>query len=99
MNISYNIDIRRELAKNPFCRVARISHGDGINLRTVTTTVYPSLYFTNEDRARQDAERLNVECVRIVLAHEMNGEISFSFMGWGLFDDDKLLETSDLVWV
>lgn len=101
IQISWNIDIRRELRRNPFCRIARISTGDGVNLRTVTTTVYPSYYFKDESVARETAEKHGVECVRIVLASEWNGEISHTFMGWGLFDpeEDLLLGTGDFEWV
>ena len=101
IQISWNIDIDRELRRNPFCRIARISQGDGINLRTVTTTVFPSYHFTDESVARETAEKHDVECVRIIMAQEWNGEISFKFIGWGLFDaeEDLLLETIDFEWV
>lgn len=101
IQISWNIDIDRELRRNPFCRIARISQGDGINLRTVTTTVFPSFTIKDETVARETAEKHDVECVRIVFASEWNGEISYTFMGWGLFDSDEdvLLGTEDFNFV
>ena len=94
MNIplSYNIDISRELTRNPFCKVARVSNGDGVNFRTVTTTIYPPFFTTDENEARKIADEHGVECVRIVFASEWNGEISFKFMGYGFLSDDVLLD-------
>jgi len=99
--VSHNIDIRRELAMNPFCRIARVSDDDGVNLRTVTITFSPSIIISDEKTAREDADRHKVECVRIIVASEWNRKISSKFVGYGLFDkeEDALLGTKDFRWV
>ena len=92
IQISYNIDIERELKRNPNCKVARVSIGNDVGLRAVTTTIYPPFFITDENEARKIAEEHGFECVRIIFASEWNGEITFKFIGYGFLSDDVLLD-------
>ena len=69
-------------------------------MKTIKTTKFPSLYYTNEKSASEDANQIGVSVCRIIFIQEWNGEIEESFMGFGLINNDgKLLETKDFTWI
>ena len=62
----------------------------------VITTSFPSLYFTNEESARNEASKLGVEVCKIIFVDTWNNQKESHFMGYGLYDG-KLLGTKDFI--
>lgn len=63
-------------------------------MKTIETSKFPSLFFTDRDEAFKEAKRLGVEVCEILFQQEWNGEIETHKLGWGLFNG-KLLGTKD----
>ena len=69
-------------------------------MKTIKTTKFPSLYYTNEKSASEDADKIGASVCRIIFIQEWNGEIEESFMGFGLINKEgKLLGTKDFTWI
>ena len=69
-------------------------------MKTIKTTKFPSLYYTNEKSASEDADKIGANICRIIFIQEWNGETEESFMGFGLINKEgKLLGTKDFNWI
>ena len=66
-------------------------------MKQVIVKKYPSSYYSDYNTALVDAKRHGVEVCIIILEHEWNGEVCQDVIGYGLFDDNRLLETSDFI--
>lgn len=67
-------------------------------MKTVKTNKYPSLIYSNEKAAQEDADKFNVNICKIIHVSEWNGETQETCIGYGLYDG-KLLSTKDFTYV
>lgn len=63
-------------------------------MKTVETTKFPSLFWTDRDEAFKTAKKLDVEVCEIIFHQEWNNEIETNKLGYGLYEG-KLLGTED----
>ena len=68
-------------------------------MKTITTKKYPSLIYSTEESAEEDAKKLGISTCRIIYISEWNGEINERFIGYGLCENNQLLGTKDLIWI
>ena len=63
-------------------------------MKTIETSKFPSLLWTDRDEAFKTAKKLDVEVCEIIFHQEWNNTIETHRLGYGLYKD-KLLGTED----
>ena len=65
-------------------------------MKTIKVNHYPSLIYTDENIAKEEANKHKVTVCRIIYVENWNGETTEKFIGYGLYDE-KLLESRDFI--
>lgn len=68
-------------------------------MKTVVISNYPSLLYSTEEAAQEDAARFNVKVCKIIHISEWNNEVKQVCLGYGLYSNGKLLSTKDFKYV
>jgi hypothetical protein len=68
-------------------------------MKTVVISNYPSLLYSTEEAAQEDADKFKVDVCKIIHISEWNNEVKKVCLGYGLYDNGKLLSTKDFTFI
>lgn len=68
-------------------------------MKTIITSQYPSILYSTKETAQEDADKFGVKIVKVIHITEWNNKVEKVFIGYGLYDNGKLLTTKDFIFV